>query len=204
MNRRHTLFAAVGAAALGLWAVRAYSEQFAADSTPWLSPPDPTQTAGDFAAVSNADATPEQRVAALLALIRKFESHDDYSVLYGGGHFSDYSEHPNVRVPFTNPKSGKQDFSTAAGAYQINFPTWSGEIQPALNLPDFSPESQDMAAEWLIQKIGAYDAAANGDIDTALRLSSKRWASLPYSTAEQNPTTLQTAMDTFESFLPGA
>lgn len=151
--------------------------------------------------MSNVTASPEQRVAAFLALIRKFESNGDYYVLYGGGHFDDASRHPNIRVPFTNPATGKSDYSTAAGAYQINYPTWSTEIQPELDLPDFTPPSQDLAAEQILRNIGAYDAAAAGDIDRALRLASKRWASLPYSTAQQHPRTIQLAMDTFTDFL---
>lgn len=196
MKKSVTLLTTLALGALALYAVRAQAE--GEQDPPWLPTPEGVAQS-DAQAVTNS-ATPDQRVAAFLGLIRKFESNGDYSVLYGGGHFSDYSEHPNVRVPFTDG-NGNANYSTAAGAYQINFPTWNTEIQPALDLPDFSPGSQDQAAVYLLQKIGAYDAAASGDIDTALRLASKRWASLPYSTAQQHPRTLQLAMDTFSDLL---
>ena len=64
-----------------------------------------------------------------------------YNVIQGGGTFSDYSEHPNR----------KDDKSTAAGRYQFVYATWL-EAKEALDLPDFSPESQDRAAWWLAQR----------------------------------------------------
>lgn len=167
------------------------------DTIPYL-PPDPSQQGNVEMDLSNTD--PNARVPAFLAMIRKFEANGQYNVLYGGGHFSDYSKHPDVKVPFTDG-AGNRNYSTAAGGYQINYPTWSSEIQPVLDLPDFTPPSQDAAAIYLLQKIGVVDALNAGDFDTALRLASKRWASLPYSTANQNPQTVADASDTFTNFL---
>lgn len=145
--------------------------------------------------------TTEQRINAFAATIRQFEANDDYYILYGGGHFSDDSAHPNIRVPFWNPKTQKQDFSTAAGAYQINFPTWSKEIQPALHLPDFTPASQDAAALFLLRKLGVLSALSNDNIPLAFAKASGRWASLPGSTAQQNPQTLTAALNAYSSYL---
>jgi muramidase (phage lysozyme) len=78
------------------------------------------------------------------------ESAGDYGVRYGGAqgpqHFSDFSKHPNVWVPIPGDPKGLG--STAAGKYQFIYSTWE-TARKALNLPDFSPESQDRAAAWL-------------------------------------------------------
>ena len=203
MQRRHlTILAALGIGGAALYAYRGFAaDAEGGDSNPWLPPPAPGIITPEADQVTNEQASPDQRLNAFLALIRKFESGGRYDVLYGGGTFDSFDQHPNVRVPFNNPKTGKPDYSTAAGAYQINYPTWRDEIQPALGLTTFTPADQDAAAVWLLQRTGAYDAVLNGDINTALRRASSRWASLPYSTAQQNPQALQAAMDTFTDFL---
>lgn len=63
-----------------------------------------------------------------------------YNIIVGGKKFSDYSMHPNV-VGFVGPEGP----STAAGKYQITKQTWD-EYSKKLNLTDFSPASQDIAA----------------------------------------------------------
>lgn len=135
------------------------------------------------------------QISAFLAVIRKFESHGDYQIIYGGGHFSDFSSHPQVRVPINLPGyEGK--FSTAAGAYQINFPTYK-DFAAVLGISDFSPESQDRIAIAILNKCGAIDALARGNVEAAFVAASKRWASLPGSTANQHPQLMQTAIDSF-------
>lgn len=135
-------------------------------------------------------------VKAFLALIKKHESRGgDYSIIYGGGHFTDFSAHPNKRVPFFNPKKQKMDVSTAAGAYQIIYPTWM-MINAAISLPDFSRQSQDLAAIFLLEKCGAMPLILAGNLTGALQKASKEWASLPYSTSMQNKTsTVQARAD---------
>ena len=160
--------------------------------TPIQSAPMPANTADEY----------ERRLAAFMATIRDFESNNDYAVLYGGGHFTDFSQHPNARVPFHNPRTGRNDYSTAAGAYQINYPTWTTEIQPALHLPDFSPQSQDIAARWLIEKrTRAAPLLASGDIAGAYRAASGKWASLPGSTAMQNAKPIDIALAQFNAYI---
>ena len=137
-------------------------------------------------------------VAALLATIRHFESHDDYYVLYGGARFSG-DAFPNVRVPFHNPRkagTGLNDYSTAAGAYQINKGTYE-QFGPPYGVNDFSPASQEQIAINILQSIGAIDQLNAGDIQGAILTASKRWASLPGSAAGQNPVTMLTAVDYF-------
>lgn len=143
--------------------------------------------------------TADQYVAAGLALIRQFETRNDYSALYGGGHFSDFTEHPNIPVPIHLPGyEGKH--STAAGAYQFLYGTWE-PIKERLGLPDFSPASQDAAAVELLKEIGALGPLQSGDFDTFLRLASSQWASLPYSAAKQHPQSIVAANDFLAKYL---
>lgn len=133
---------------------------------------------------------------AFLATIRKTESNNRYDVIYGGASFHDFSAHPNVHVPFFNPRTGHNDFSTAAGAYQINYPTWL-TIQAVAFLPDFSPDSQDTAAIWLLQLRGALEYVLTGDFENAIRIASKTWASLPGSDSMQHQVAFNTVQNTY-------
>lgn len=131
--------------------------------------------------------------AAFLAMLRRSETGTAGPGAYwfnvgdiGRGSLTDLSQHPRRYVARFN--------STAAGAYQINAPTWDTEIQPALRLPDFSPASQDRAALWLLEKSGALGAIDRGDFARAVRLAAPRWASLAgagYGQRENSLTTLQ-------------
>lgn len=140
------------------------------------------------------------RIRALLATIRRYESGDDYSVLYGGGHFSDFSRHPNVRVPFTNPATGKADFSTAAGAYQINFPTYV-DFAARMGVSDFTPETQDAMALAILRNLGAVRALENNDVPLAFTLAGRRWASMPGSTAQQGAKSINTVVAFYNSVI---
>jgi lysozyme len=90
--------------------------------------------------------------------------------------------------------------STAAGAYQIIKPTWM-RIKSRLGLMDFSPASQDMAAVELLREAGALDLIEAGDIEGAIKKSSRIWASLPGSTAQQNPRAMDYALNRFDEGL---
>jgi muramidase (phage lysozyme) len=105
-----------------------------------------------------------------------------YRMLYGGGLFSDFSKHPNIAVT----KWGIT--STAAGAYGFLYRVWI-ELSKKLQLPDFSPSSQDKAAIELIRGKGALPDVLNGNIQTAIYKCRKVWASLPgadYGQHERN------------------
>jgi len=94
-----------------------------------------------------------------------------YNIMFGGGTFGDLSKHPDkvIRTPGYA--------SAAAGAYQFMPATW-GEAARALNLKDFGPLSQDLAARYLAKRRGV-------DIDTAaitpenVAKLAPEWASLP-------------------------
>ena len=142
--------------------------------------------------IDGNDALNNSNVRAFLAMIREFESRGKYNVIYGGSTFNDYSKHPQVRIPFFNPRTQKNDISTAAGAYQITWPTWNTILNNA-GSGDFSPASQDAAAVWLLKLNGSLAPIVEGDFDTAIKASSRTWASLPYTTSKQNHVSVEKA-----------
>ena len=70
-----------------------------------------------------------------------------YNIMFGGGTFPNYDQHPDTVI------DGGRLKSAAAGAYQFMPGTYSG-VKRDLNLPDFSPSSQDQAALELIRRRG--------------------------------------------------
>lgn len=151
-------------------------------------------------------------VNALLEIIKKHESGGRYNATYAdsqtGFHITDFSAHPaalgwpgmqlsddTCRAAGLNPPCR----STAAGAYQFTFPTWR-DLVARHGFPDFSPASQDAAAYALLDQIGAVEAVQVGDIETALRLASPRWASLPFSTSGQPKASLPAVLAEFATF----
>jgi muramidase (phage lysozyme) len=98
--------------------------------------------------------------------------------------FNDFDRHPNCTMQVTD-----EIWSSAAGRYQIIYPTWVG-LQKRLNLPDFSPASQDRAAIELITDAAALELVQKGDLRTAIEKCAKIWASFPgagYGQRENTP-----------------
>lgn len=121
-----------------------------------------------------------------------------YGMFYGNTPFSNLSDHPVLTgekrgVPLSDSMCRAAGFgvgcvSTAAGAYQINLPTWAqfraaGKWGPML--PDFSPASQDECARRILVYIGAMPLIESGNIAAAFQRAGARWASLPGSSARQ-------------------
>lgn len=126
------------------------------------------------------EVIPNANLWATLATIRVAEGTPDadgYRRIYGGALFDDFSDHPRKMQTFTF-RNGKTVTSDAAGAYQFLSTTWD-EAARALGLPDFSPESQDIAAIWLIRRRGALNDILAGRLESALNKLSYEWASLP-------------------------
>lgn len=120
-------------------------------------------------------------VQAWLRLIRWCEGTagpDGYRTMFGGGLIEDFEDHP--RRAITRKLGGKPITSTAAGAYQFLEGTWD-ECVKALDLPDFSPGSQDVAALYLTKRRRALSDVIGGRWGTAIELCNKEWASLPGS-----------------------
>jgi len=161
---------------------------------------------------------PQANLSAFLYMIRSTEhvyprdvvNDAAYSIFYGGSKFQSFRDHPVITgekkgVPLPDEMCRAAGLkpgcvSTAAGAYQMIKPTWV-RMRDRLNLPDFSPLSQDLAAVGLLDEIGAVDLIYAGDIEGAIHKASKIWASLPGSTAQQNPKALSYALNRFDDGL---
>lgn len=143
------------------------------------------------------EASMNPNVRAFLAAIRYGEgtlNANGYRTVYGGGLFNNMSDHPAITGEWTGAKlPDKYCLSlklspgcktTAAGAYQFIKPTWR-TLKLLLQLPDFSPASQDAAALELIRQKGALDDIINGNINTAIFKLRGVWASIPGATTGQ-------------------
>lgn len=134
-----------------------------------------------------------KNLEAFLMLITKTEGTDKqgtpYNELFGYDNFTDFSKHPQIKRYFKNPATGKQDYSTAAGRYQINYPTYK-----MLGMTSFTPEAQDAGAIKLIKQNGAYGDVVAGRFETAIKKTNKVWASLPGSPYKQPTFTMAKAL----------
>lgn len=136
----------------------------------------------------------ETNVRAFLSVIRAGEGTSDeagYRRHFGGELFDSFADHP--RKAITKKLGGGPITSTAAGAFQFLARTWQ-ECVRALDLPDFSPASQDVAAVYLIHRRGALDDVIAGRIEQAIAKCAREWASLPGSPYGQPTKTLEQAL----------
>lgn len=121
---------------------------------------------------------------------------DPYRVCYGYSHtVQDLRDHPALTGEWKGERLPAEMcrragfpsgvcYSSAAGAYQIIKPTWV-RVKGRLGLPDFGPESQDLAAVELIRARGALADVRAGRFDVAVRRCAAEWASLPGNAAGQ-------------------
>jgi muramidase (phage lysozyme) len=145
----------------------------------------------------------------LAQLIRAHESGGAYNIVYGGRRFSDYSQHPyenggefkrlGIKPATITTGVNKGQVSTAAGRYQILGWVWR-PIQQRLNLPDFSPTSQDQAMIELVPK-AAWQKYANGDVAGSILLLGPIWTSLPGSPTGESRLTLSQAVREVQSYV---
>jgi muramidase (phage lysozyme) len=134
-----------------------------------------------------------KNVQAFLRVIRRGEGTSDqagYRRIFGGQLFDSFSDHPRIVVR----KNGYT--SSAAGAYQFLSSTWD-ETKRVMNLPDFSPASQDLGAVGRIAARGALADVIVGRLETAIKKCAKEWASLPYSPYGQPMISMATAAGVF-------
>lgn len=137
--------------------------------------------------------------AAFLDTIAKSEGtyargDNGYNVLVGGGIFDSYDAHPDVKIYIPSIK----DYSTAAGRYQIIFPTYQ-ELCRLHAYTDFTPTTQDSMAADLIAQCGALDDVDAGRIPDAITKCRKVWASFPdagYGQRQNSVNNLVTAYQT--------
>lgn len=125
------------------------------------------------------------------------ESDSGYNILVGAtpAHpltFPSYQDHPNIFNAALD--------STAAGRYQLLHRWWADTVLPSgkvnhgyktmLNLPDFSPLSQDKVALQQIRECGALAHIDAGEFQPAVTLCARIWASLSGSTYGQHTNSL--------------
>lgn len=155
----------------------------------------------DMLAPPNIDQA-EANTAAFLMTIRTAEGTagpNGYRTLFGGGLFNGWADHPRIAKSFVD-KAGNRLWTSAAGAYQFmavspipgggstSVNTWD-VVSQRLGLPDFSPESQDLAAIELIREAGALGDVRAGRFEAAIGKVRRIWASLPgagYSQPERS------------------
>lgn len=153
-----------------------------------------TMKLSNMAKVTAADIN-HPNVRAFLQVIRRGEGTagaDGYRTLFGGGKFTDLSDHPRVKVT-----RGRYT-SSAAGAYQFLESTWD-ETRSIMGLPDFMPASQDKGAVGRIAARGALDDVKAGRLDSAIRKCALEWASLPYSPYGQPTISMATAANVYSA-----
>ncbi|MCM2250847.1 MAG: glycoside hydrolase family 104 protein [Ramlibacter sp.] len=102
---------------------------------------------------------------------------DGYNVVFGGGLFASYADHPRRYFTFTRT-DGTTGRTSAAGRYQFIAPTWD-DLAPRMGLGDFGPSNQDAAALELVRQRGALEDVRAGRFADAVRKVSRTWASLP-------------------------
>ena len=105
--------------------------------------------------------------------------------------FYDYADHPRKLV--TLNKSLK---STAAGRYQV-LARYFDAYKKILNLPDFSPDSQDkIALQQIAERKALVDIDA-GRIAQAIKRCKNIWASLPGAGYGQHENKIETLLTAF-------
>lgn len=115
--------------------------------------------------------------------------------------FTDYSDHPFSHMHPVLVRRNPPLESTAAGRYQILLRFWRA-YKLQLDLPDFSPASQDKAALQQIRERGALGMIADGEIAQAIAICSGLWASLPGNHyAQPGGKTLDELLSKYAEFL---
>jgi lysozyme len=146
--------------------------------------------------------------SAFLQAIRLGEgttADDGYLILVGGGRASGFAQHPALagwrgwQMPLAMAQAAGYPngaVSTAAGAYQVNRPTWV-RVAPKAGVTDFSPESQDAVAWYLVGEKGAQADVLAGRIPEAVSKVRKIWASLPGAGYGQREVSLSAFLDAY-------
>src|SRR6266567_3232165 len=119
-------------------------------------------------------------------------SDNGYNVLVGGTLFDSYADHPRILVHI---REGLD--STAAGRYQL-LERYFDFYKKKLNLPDFSPDSQDAIAVQQIKECNALQDIANGNIQSAINQCSHLWASMPGAGYGQRENSLESLLSAYQ------
>ena len=105
-----------------------------------------------------------------------------YDVVVSGIHgpaiFMDYTDHPFAHGGSVQWRLNPPAFSTAAGRYQV-LAHYFAAYKQQLDLPDFSPTSQDAVAVQQIKERRALALIESGNVEAAIAACSNIWASFP-------------------------
>lgn len=124
-------------------------------------------------------------------------SDEGYSCLFGGGSFASYADHPRVAIQtkwgWTDAAGRYQIMAQVPGKIQTNTFEW---VSAACKTKDFSPETQDKLASYLVKWRGALDDIIAGRFTSAVLKCNKEWASLcgaPYGQPTKSMAALSVA-----------
>ncbi len=134
--------------------------------------------------------TPNQKAfLTMLAVSEGTAGHGDdgYNEIVGGTFFTDYADHPRVKVWIER----LQKYSTAAGRYQL-LEEYFDDYRVSIPVPDFEPDSQDTIALQQIRERGALPDIEAGNLAAAIAKCANIWASLPGNTDGQGTNSLET------------
>lgn len=153
-------------------------------------------------AALSVDGKTEDRINAFLATISYAEGTDrygnqkGYDVIVGGSLMDSYADHPRKLVRLNSYGIS----STAAGRYQI-LARYYDAYKKSLNLPDFSPRSQDAIAIQMIKEQRAWEDVKAGRIEEAIKKVSNIWASFPNAGYGQREVAMYKLVDFYNSQL---
>lgn len=143
------------------------------------------------AALEQALTNPNARAFLDMISVAEGTTRYGYYTLFGGGKISSLVKHPNTAITVNGYTS------TAAGRYQFLFRTWY-DVATKLQLPDFGPHSQDIAALELIARRGGLNFVLQGNLTAAINAVRKEWASFPgagYGQGERSLAFMQSAFN---------
>lgn len=106
--------------------------------------------------------------------------------------FNSYTDHPRKEVWLSKLNVN----SSAAGRYQL-LSRYFDAYKKQLDLPDFSPESQDSIALQQIRECHAINQIDAGSFDDAISRCARIWASLPGSTYKQHTNSIEILRTSF-------
>ncbi|ESA34116.1 wd-40 repeat-containing protein [Leptolyngbya sp. Heron Island J] len=140
---------------------------------------------GQLAKTAKEDLDP--RVKAFLDTIawslRTQSLPSNYDIVLDGSEFEDFSDHPRKRTCVDSYFGLEEICGYSAGRYHIIPETWDW-VADQLNLNDFSPASQDLAAIELLREKGSLDQIETGNFKSAVYNASSYWVTLPDSDGE--------------------
>jgi muramidase (phage lysozyme) len=109
-----------------------------------------------------------------------------------------FNDHPRVRC--CNPVGDREICATAAGRYMFLQKTWDW-VKDRIELRDFSPVNQDLAAIFLLVISGAMAEILKGDIKEAIAKASRFWAPMPGNKYNQPQTKINELLRIYETRL---